>query len=260
MNYLRIYINLIRRSLNRDVPKIYTEKHHVFPRSIFGDKDNKFIVKLTAREHYIAHALLEKIYEKRYGKDNINTKKMISAFYMMNNVKGKGQERYINSKLYEQNKINYIKSITGENNKFYGKKRTFSNDQLERMRQNRPRGENHPYFGKSRPEEHKIKMRKPKHKDFGAKVSEGRKGIKFTSEHILNLSLSHKGNIPGNKGKTKYTLTITNPLGVTETTNDLKNYCERNGIPNQEVYLIRVAKGMRKQHKKFTATIISVKE
>jgi hypothetical protein len=260
MNYLKIYIKLIRNSLNRKVPDSYVERHHVFPRSIFGDKNNKFVVKLTAREHYIAHALLEKIYIKRYGKSHSNTRKMISAFFMMNNTEGKGQKRYINSKLYEQNKLLYIESISGVNNKLYGKKRIFTKEHLEKIRQNRPRGENHVYFGKSRPEEHKIKMRKKKHKDFGSRVSEGRKGIVFTDEHKLNLSLAHKGKTPGNKGKSKFTLKITNPLGETVTTNNLAEYCNKNGIPNEEVYLIRVARGIRKQHKKFTAILVSIKE
>lgn len=258
MNYLRIYINLIRRSLNRNVPKTYTEKHHVFPRSIFGEKDNKFTVKLTAREHYIAHALLEKIYIKRYGKNDSKTKKMISAFYMMNNTKGKGQKRYVNSILYENNKIKFIESISGHNSKLYGKKRVLSEQHLQNMKLAIKYGKDSPLYGIPRSEEIKQKMRKPKIPEHGKSVSEARKGIKFTEEHKLNLSISHKGITPVNKGKTKYTLMITNPSGVTEITNDLTSYCEKNGILNQEMSLVRVAKGIRKQHKNFIATIVSI--
>jgi hypothetical protein len=258
MNYLKIYINLIRNSLNRIVPNTYIEKHHVFPKSIFGTKNNNFVVKLTAREHYIAHGLLEKIYIKRYGKDDLKTKKMICAFFMMNNFEGKGQYRYVNSTLYENNKIKFIESISGHNNKLYGKKRVLSEQHLRNMKLAIKYGKDNPLYGIPRSEEIKQKMRKPKIPNHGKAVSEARKGIKFTEEHKLNLSISHKGIIPGNKGKTKYTLMITNPSGVTETTNDLTSYCEKNGIPNQEMSLVRVAKGIRKQHKNFIATIVSI--
>ena len=57
MNYLKVYCNLIRKVHQRQVVEGYTEKHHIFPVSIFG-KNNK-VVLLTGREHYIAHALIE---------------------------------------------------------------------------------------------------------------------------------------------------------------------------------------------------------
>jgi len=85
MNYLKVYCNLIRKAENRTPPEGYTENHHIFPISIFGNNDR--IVVLTAREHYITHALLEKIYMKRYGKYDDRTKKMTYAFWGMNNQK-----------------------------------------------------------------------------------------------------------------------------------------------------------------------------
>ena len=78
MNYLKVYCNLIRKAENRTLPEGYVEKHHIFPISIFGN--NNRIVILTAREHYLAHALLEKICIKRYGNCNEKTRKMTYAF------------------------------------------------------------------------------------------------------------------------------------------------------------------------------------
>jgi len=83
MNYLRIYCNLIRKAENRTSPEGYTEKHHTFPKSIFGN--NNRLVVLTAREHYIAHALLVKVYKKRYGITHKNTHKMLYAYNLMYN-------------------------------------------------------------------------------------------------------------------------------------------------------------------------------
>jgi hypothetical protein len=104
MNYLKVYCNLIREAECRDAPEGYTEKHHIFPVSIYGN--NNKVVVLTAREHYIAHALLEKIFIKRYGENDRRSIKMIHAFYCMNSA---NKKKYYNSYLYESSKDNLIK-------------------------------------------------------------------------------------------------------------------------------------------------------
>ena len=66
MKYLNIYNNLINRARNR-ILETYTEKHHIVPKC-FGGTNNKInIVHLTAREHYLAHQLLVKIYPDEYA-------------------------------------------------------------------------------------------------------------------------------------------------------------------------------------------------
>ena len=121
MNYLKVYCNLIRKAENRTLPEGYTEKHHTFPKSIFG-KNNRVVV-LTAREHYIAHALLEKICIQRYGLRDKRTIKMTYAHTSMVAVNG-NNERYYNSYLYENAKMRMSKNIRGENHPFYGRKHT----------------------------------------------------------------------------------------------------------------------------------------
>ena len=112
MNYLRVYCNLIRKAENRTPPEGYTEKHHTFPKSIYG-KNNRLVV-LTAREHYIAHALLEKAFIKRYGLSDKRTFKMQYAFCSMNHQKRNIKNLYKNSILYEKSKIKYINSLKGQ--------------------------------------------------------------------------------------------------------------------------------------------------
>ena len=106
MNYLRTYCNLIRKAEQRGYTKkkakeqgVYVEGHHTFPVSIFGK--NKRIVYLTAREHYIAHALLERVCIKRYGLKHQRTYKMIWAHVSMTGKNKLTKERYHNSYLYE---------------------------------------------------------------------------------------------------------------------------------------------------------------
>ena len=110
MNYLKHYCNLIRKAENRTPPEGYTEKHHVFPKSIFGK--NSRIVKLTAKEHYVAHALLERICIQRYGENHWKSKKMTHAHILMKGV-GNREEIYYNSYIYEGAKVRNSKILTG---------------------------------------------------------------------------------------------------------------------------------------------------
>jgi hypothetical protein len=137
MNYLKVYCNLIRKAENRTPPEGYTEKHHTFPKSIFGN--NNRIVVLTAREHYVAHLLLRKIFIKRYGLKNWKTIKMINALWWMSN----NTHKYCNSNLYEKLRIDISKMYIGENNP------SKRDDIREKLRNSTlSLGENHPMKNK----------------------------------------------------------------------------------------------------------------
>jgi hypothetical protein len=72
---------------------IHKEKHHIIPRSFGGDNIKSNVVQLTAREHYIAHALLWKMkFEGIYGS------KMAFAFNTFINkmtTKERGRKSYL---------------------------------------------------------------------------------------------------------------------------------------------------------------------
>jgi hypothetical protein len=62
--YTQIYNTLIERAKSRTLFKdLYTEKHHIIPRSLGGDNSPNNIAILTAKEHYICHLLLIRITE-----------------------------------------------------------------------------------------------------------------------------------------------------------------------------------------------------
>jgi hypothetical protein len=92
MNYIKHYIKLCKKAKNRTeiFERKEYENHHVFPESIYGK--NKNVVKLTLREHYIAHILLWKAFKKRYGTNNHKTRKMAQAYHMM--VLGNGGDNH----------------------------------------------------------------------------------------------------------------------------------------------------------------------
>ena len=57
--YKRWYTQLMKRAAKRDI-KEYCERHHVVPRSLGGTNDPVNLVRLTYREHFLAHWLLIK--------------------------------------------------------------------------------------------------------------------------------------------------------------------------------------------------------
>ena len=171
MNYLKAYCNLIRKTENRTPPEGYTEKHHTFPISIFGK--NKRVVVLTAREHYIAHALLERICIKRYGSKSDMSRKMNYAHTCM-----KSGGKYFNSYLYESARMRRSEFMKG-NTYMNGKKLS---EETKNKISNTIKGENHPWYGKKHLEETKRK------------ISESRKGLKLSEETKRKIGEKSKGN------------------------------------------------------------------
>jgi len=210
MNYLKAYCSLIRKAENRDCPEGYVEGHHIFPKSIYGE--NNRIVKFTAREHYIAHALLEKIFIKRYGKKDYRSIKMIHAFYCMNTA---NRTNYYNSFLYESSRAKTSKLLEGNDHR-RGKK--LSEEHIQKIikantgrkhSEETKRKISESNKGKKISDEAKRKMSlakkgKPIPPEQREKMIAAVKGKKrknpFTEEHKKNISKSCKGRIAWNKG------------------------------------------------------------
>lgn len=62
MDYKKHYDLLIEKCNQRMEVDGYTEDHHIIPRSRGGSDEPDNIVTMTAKEHYIAHMLLARIY------------------------------------------------------------------------------------------------------------------------------------------------------------------------------------------------------
>lgn len=119
MNYREIYDRIISYRRNV-VPEGYKENHHILPRSLGGSDDKDNLVYLTAKEHFICHLLLTRMYEY----NTIEYYKMIHAFHMMQ-LSSIGQKRYITSRSYEYLKIDFSKKMSieqsGSKNSNFGK-------------------------------------------------------------------------------------------------------------------------------------------
>lgn len=117
MNYVKIYEKIIKFR-KENVPAGYTEQHHIFPKSLGGNNDKDNLVYLTAREHFICHFLLAKMYTK----GTIEWFKMNHAFIIMK-ANSYRQDRYFNSRLYESLRKNFSQIMSlqqGEINSQFG--------------------------------------------------------------------------------------------------------------------------------------------
>lgn len=116
MNYKKIYNQLCEhRKKNPHPENVYTEKHRILPGCMGGKYTKDNVVRLTGREHYIAHALLWKAHR---------TSKFAHAWFMMCRV-SEQQERHITARQYDAAKNAHIdvlkRDYSGKNNPFYGK-------------------------------------------------------------------------------------------------------------------------------------------
>lgn len=99
------------------IPPSLGEKHHVFPKSLFGK--NTRVVKLTYMEHVIAHKMLWLGCRQRYGDSHKNTIKMAKAYYSTTrNGHATDEEAALARKAHAL-------SMSGKNNPMFGKPGTF---------------------------------------------------------------------------------------------------------------------------------------
>jgi len=174
--YYSIINNAKVRSLSNN---IYSEKHHIIPKSLGGNNNKENLVILTAREHFICHLLLIKFTKTPYKS------KMINAAWSMVNLKTVTQQRIkVNSHTY---------SILREQfSKKHSEWRT----------------------GKKHSEETKLKISKankgkaskfkgiPRTTEIKNKISKACKGIPKSKEHKAKLSKLWSGTNNPNYGKT----------------------------------------------------------
>lgn len=96
--YYRIITNAQSRTLSTHT---YIEKHHIIPRSLGGTNEQRNLVNLTAREHFVCHLLLTKMTAGRMRH------KMSKALTMIMSIRRVGDRNNytITSRWYEHARI-----------------------------------------------------------------------------------------------------------------------------------------------------------
>lgn len=192
----------------------YFEGHHIIPKSKGGTGDstrpnnNPNIVLLTAREHFLAHWILWRIYRDR---------STALAFHKMLSINNK-QNRVISSKGYEEAREAFrVTNLGNQHGK--GKTKIVSEEQKKKQSQimkGRYVGDKNPFYGKTHNDETKEKLRKSRQGMINEK-NKGYKGEKVVIKNnqvvgifksakeianIIGCSYSNVGHVLSGKQKT----------------------------------------------------------
>lgn len=156
MNYQRVYSNLVSYRQS-NIPSGYSEKHHIIPRALGGGDAKSNLVRLTGREHFIAHRLLAKIYGG----------KMWLAVALMSQRKAKSSKDHkCTSREYEYAKkkaADWVsEAYSGEGNPFHGKKHGMATRIKISANHARLSGADNPCFGRSHTDDERERMRGPR--------------------------------------------------------------------------------------------------
>jgi len=182
MNYENIYNQLIQKRKDEILDDGYFEKHHIIPKSMGGNNLKDNLINLTAREHFIAHYLLWKIYKNR---------EMGFAFFALSNLRNKNRNIRINSHSYQASKKALSISASEKmqiHNAFKGKKHTAETRKIM--------SENHYFKNGGEPWNIGVAMSD----DTKEKISKSKIGKQLTDDHKLKMSLSLKGRKSEKKG------------------------------------------------------------
>lgn len=148
MNYKKLYENLIAKRQALGVPEGYKEIHHIVPKSFGGTNDLINLIALTAREHFMAHRFLAKIYP--------NTG-MVHAVYKMA-CSNRAFNRYkVTNRVYEQLRIAHAyrvstDEVAKQKKSLAGKGKKQSHEHIKARTESRKKN------GEWHSEETKIKM------------------------------------------------------------------------------------------------------
>lgn len=199
MDYLNTYNKIISKakSENRQKGKgLYYEAHHIKPKCLGADgrvhqyKTHPNIVLLTSKEHFVCHRLLCEIYP--------NSNKLAYALWSMCN---QNKNYKVSSRAYESAREHFIKSKSGENHHFFGKKRTDMIDKIGGEKSASKRIEVRQKIGAA----HKGRKLSEEHKN---KIKHSTKNKKLSIDHKNNISASKIGKrrlaiSGGNNGRAK---------------------------------------------------------
>ena len=182
MNYQKIYDNLIQSAqLRPDISFLngYTERHHILPKSMGGSDDASNLVKLTAREHYVAHWLLWRIHRN---------KQMCNAFMFMSNAISRNKNAYYSSRGYQAAKNAMSETRKGQPSWNKGKKHSLETRKIIKE---------------------KRALQKICHsEETRQKISESHKGKKLSDETRQKISEVQKGRSLKEETKRKVSLAL----------------------------------------------------
>ena len=224
MNYLKIYTNLITTRKERKDIIGYTEKHHIKPRCLGGDNSDENLVRLTPREHFIAHILLAKAYPEN--------KALTNAIIIMK--AGREDYGYINARLYNTMRTKYGEELKGRKLSDETKRKLSEANKGKQLGVPKPEGfgEKVSQASRGKPKEYMSKLNKEtkvgnkNFEGFRAYTHKVTKEVKYSKEALCSDWELGNAEMLGKVGSTKGTKWYHNPkTGQTK-------MCKLNEVPN----------------------------
>jgi hypothetical protein len=200
MDYKKHYNLLIQKAKNRIEKLPYSEEHHIIPKSEGGLDEADNLVKLTAREHFIAHWLLYRI--------DPNIPARAFSFWRMCRGRGTTPKHHwitISSRCYEEARLAHSRAISKA---LKGVKKSPEHAAKVGLA----------VRGKKRTEEQKQKLRKP-HKI----TEEGKKILRETQLRRVEMT------------KKKVTMLDKNTLEELMSFNSMKEAADYVGVNNSNI-------------------------
>ena len=162
MTYKEKYYEIINSGYKTKPENVYTEKHHIIPRSvcILLDKSQKNLIYLTAKNHFLAHYYIwkwfkEELHEKKWAR------KMCFALHRMKRQLMISNDIEKLSDLYDEVRREFSKDqserMKGNKSPFYGKHHS---EETRKKLSEANKGEKNSNFGKPMPYERKAKLSK----------------------------------------------------------------------------------------------------
>ena len=186
--YTRWYYQIIDQAQGRPLTNdIYTESHHIIPKSLGGTNKKTNLVLLSGREHFIVHWLLTKMLSGAYQQ------KMAYACKRMMHSKNSKQDRYqITSRVYENLKTQLNVML---------KNRQFTNAWKEKLKQ----------AARNRADNESADAKEVRRKTM-IRINQSRKGKKRSAttgekNHMFGVRLTGESNHFFGKKHTEETLT-----------------------------------------------------
>lgn len=241
MNYQKIYDQLVEKRRNFPLFKkqdYYCETHHIVPKCMGGSNEKENLVNLYAKEHFIAHLLLTKIY--------LNNFKILTAFIIMC---GNLNYKKVSSKEYSTLRELYKNLSSGSLNLNFIKSKNKTFEEL---------------FGEEKAKEMKVNLsikfsgdKNPAHKNKGKLLEEimhDKEKIKLKKEKHSNCMKGENNPMYGshrvgfNKGRI-WVYKDYNRKFISE--DELQDYKEKGfeiGVPKESIEKFRKSMKIKKEN------------
>lgn len=243
--YLDRYLSLIdRRRRDEKVKGDWLERHHIYPKSIFGE--NKDLVILDIRTHILAHELLWRHLKK------IRSRYAYKMGLVMARMAGAKKNQYdardvkFSSRQLLASRAAMHESMKGENNPFYGKNHS-EETKLKISQSNTGKTDTDETKAK-KSEASKKNWRRP---EYAATLSAAISSRIIKQETRDKLSLAHKGKIVSQEARNK--ISVGNKgklLGVAKSEETKRRMSETNkGKKKSEDHINKINKNLEKIRK-----------